>query len=234
MFYHFTFFAIALALLGIGASGVYVYVRAERFVSAPGADTVHVDLARYARWFAAATLVALLYVLANPVVVYIEFGESPTFTNQTLFQLVLLCGAAALPFFFAGMVVSLAITHFRAAIDRVCFYDLAGAGLAALVVGLAIGLLGGPGLVVGVALLATLASVLFQPSRTAIAALTGATLLFLAALTTSWLAPPSTKMVRSDRVVFDGWNTFSHITLEQVGDGHDIRIDAAARTHVTK
>jgi spermidine synthase len=230
MFYHFTFFAIALALLGIGASGVYVYVRSDRFT----AHTVHADLARYARWFAAATLVALIYVLSNPVVVYIEFGESPTFTNQTLFQLVLLCGVAAMPFFWAGMVVSLAITHFRAAIDRVYFYDLAGAGLAALVVGLAIGLFGGPGLVVGVALLACVASVLFQRSTTAIAALVGATLLFLAAASTGLFAPPSTKMVHSDRVVFDGWNTFSHITLEEVGGGHDIRIDAAARTHVTK
>ena len=104
---------------------------------------------------------------ANPVVVYVEFGESPRFTNQSLFQLVLLCGAAALPFFWAGMVVSLAITHYRAAIDRVYFYDLAGAGLAALVVGLAIGVLGGPGLVVGVAVLACTASWLFEPSRRA-------------------------------------------------------------------
>lgn len=230
MFYHFTFFAIALALLGIGASGVYVYVRADRFPLA----TVGADLARYARWFAAATLVALVYVLANPVVVYIEFGESPRFTNTTFFQLVLLCGIAALPFFYAGMVVSLAITHFRAAIDRVYFYDLAGAGLAALVVGLAIGVFGGPGLVVGVALLACIASYLFAPSRTAIGALAGVAVLFLLALTTGLFAPPGTKMVKADRVVFEGWNTFSHITLEQVGNGHDIRIDAAARTHVTK
>ena len=230
MFYHFTFFAIALALLGIGASGVYVYVRSDRFTP----DRARADLARYARWFAASTIVALIYVLANPVVVYVEFGDSPRFTNQSGFQLVLLCGAAALPFFLAGMVVSLAITHYRAAIDRVYFYDLAGAGLAALVVGAAIGLLGGPGLVVGVAVLACVASWLFEPSPRALASLGGTAVLFVAALGTGLFAPPSTKMVRSERVVFDGWNTFSHITLEQVGGGHDIRIDAAARTHVTK
>jgi hypothetical protein len=231
MYYHFTFFAIALALLGIGASGVYVYVRAERFPAATVAD----DLARNARRFAAATVAALVYVLANPVVVYVEFGESPRLTNQTLLQLVLLCGFTALPFFFAGMVVSLAITHFRAAIDRVYFFDLVGAAAAALVVGLALGELGGPGVVVVVAVMACLAAWLFVPTRRALVTLGGAMVLLWLTLHTSLFHPPSTKMVKSDRVVFDGWNTFSHITLEQVGpNSHDIRIDAAARTHVTR
>ena len=142
-----------LALLGVGASGVYVYVRAERYPAA----TVAADLARNARRFAAATIAALVYVLANPVVVYIEFGESPKFTNISLLQLILLCGFTALPFFFAGMVVSLAITHFRTAIDRVYFFDLIGAAAAALLVGLALGEFGGPGLVVVVAVMACLA-----------------------------------------------------------------------------
>ena len=231
MYYHFTFFAIALALLGIGASGVYVYVRAERYTLA----SVHADLAANARRFAAATVAALIYVLANPVVVYVEFGESPKLTNQSLLQLLLLCGFTALPFFFAGMVVSLAITHFRNAIDRVYFYDLIGAAAAALVVGLAIGEFGGPGLVVVVAVLACLAAWLFEPGRRALVVLGGALVLLWLALHTSLFHPPSTKMVKSERVVFDGWNTFSHITLEQVGpDSHDIRIDAAARTHVTR
>lgn len=230
MFYHFTFFAIALALLGVGASGVYVYVRADRFPAA----TVHADLARNARRFAAATVAALAYVLANPVVVYVEFGASPVLDHTNLLQLLLLCGFTALPFFFAGMVVSLAITHFRAAIDRVYFYDLCGAAVAALAVGLALGLLGGPGLVIAVAILACAAAWLFEPGRRSLALL-GAVTLGLGWLHHAGLfEPPSTKKVKSDRVVFDGWNTFSRITLEQVGaDSYDIRIDAAARTHVT-
>lgn len=230
MYYHFTFFAIALALLGVGSSGVYVYVRADRFTAA----TVSADMAKNARRFAAATLAALVYVLANPVVVYIEFGESPKFTNQSLLQLVLLCGFTALPFFFAGMVVSLAITHFRNAIDRVYFFDLIGAASAALLVGLGLGEFGGPGLVVVVAVMACLAAWLFEPGRRALAILAGTVGVLWLALHTSLFHPPSTKMVKEDRVIFDGWNTFSHITLEQVGAGsYDIRIDAAARTHVT-
>ncbi len=229
MFYHFTFFAIALALLGMGASGVYVYVRAERFPSA-GANA---DMARFARWFAFATVVALVYVLANPVVVYVEFGESPKMTNISVLQLALLCGVTATPFFFAGLVVSLAITHYRNAIDRVYFFDLAGAGVAALAVGLAIRALGGPGLVASVAFLACAAAVLFSPGWRTWAALAGAGLVLAASQLTGLFDPPGTKMVKADRVEYDAWNTFSHITLEKMGAGkYDIRIDSAARTPV--
>lgn len=229
MFYHFTFFAIALALLGMGASGVYVYVRSERFPEA----TAREDLARNARRFAAATLLTLVYVLANPVNVWGDFGDSPHLTNISLLQLALLCAVAALPFFYAGMVVSLAITHFRRHIDRVYFFDLAGAGLAALVVGIAIRALGGPGLVVAVAFLACLAGVLFAPGRRSTVAAVAAFVLLLAAATTGIFDPPATKNVRAERVVFDEWNTFSHITVERMAkDSYDIRIDAAARTHL--
>src|SRR4051794_20987500 len=63
MFYHFTFLSISLALFGVGASGVYVYVASDKFPVA----NVQKDLARYARLFAGTTLLALIYVLANPI-----------------------------------------------------------------------------------------------------------------------------------------------------------------------
>ena len=230
MYYHFTFFAVALALLGLGASGVYVYANPDRFRS----DRVERDLAQASRRFAAATLVTLTYVLANPVIVYVEFGEPPQFTNVTFLQLLLLCGVAAVPFFFSGLVASIAITHFRAAVERVYFFDLVGAGSAAVLVGLLIAALGGPGLVAAVAFLACAAAVLFTPDRRSGLALAASGLVLLLALGTGILDPPGTKLVKSERVVFDEWNTFSHITVEEMGEGsYDIRIDAAARTAVT-
>ena len=229
MFYHFTFFAIAVALLGMGASGVWVYAFSERFTAA----TVAADLARAARRFAAATLVVLCYVLANPMDAHVGLGESPTFTNVSVIQLVLLCGVTFVPFFYAGLVVSLAITHYREHIDRVYVWDLAGASLAALGVGLSIRMLGGPGLVTTVAALACGAGVLFAQDRRGVLAFAGAGLLVVLTLTTGIFAPPSAKSVRAERVVFDEWNTFSHITVEKMGEGkYDIRIDSAARTPV--
>src|SRR5215475_6099175 len=47
MFYHFTFMAVGLAMFGVAASGVYVFLHAEKFqTDLPG------QLAKYARWFA--------------------------------------------------------------------------------------------------------------------------------------------------------------------------------------
>ena len=229
MFYHFTFFAIAVALLGMGASGVWVYAFSERYTEATVVD----DLARASRRFAAATILVLAYVLANPMDAHVGLGEAPKFTNISVIQLLLLCGVTFLPFFFAGTVVSLAITHFRRDIDRVYVFDLAGASLAALAVGLVIRLLGGPGLVTSVAVLACGAAVLFATTRRSLCALGASALLLVLTLTTGVFAPPSAKSVRADRVVFDEWNTFSHITVEKMAaDKYDIRIDSAARTPI--
>jgi spermidine synthase len=131
-------------------------------------------------------------------------------------------------------VVSLAITHYRAHVDRVYGWDLAGAGLAALAVGVSIRLFGGPGLVALVALLACIAGVLFDGLRArAIAAAVVAAGLFVASQATVVFDPPSAKSVRAERVVFDAWNTFSHITVERMSEGkYDIRIDSAARTPI--
>ncbi|HUQ01347.1 MAG TPA: hypothetical protein VM261_02575 [Kofleriaceae bacterium] len=228
MFYHFTFLAIAVALLGMGGSGVWVYVSGRY-----GAETAAADMARAARRFAGATLLVLVYVLANPIQAHVGLGEAPRFTNVSFFQLALLCGVTVLPFFFAGMVVSLAITHFRAHVDRVYTWDLGGAGLAALLVGVAIRLLGGPALVVAVALLGAAAAMLLAPDRRNAAALGAVALVFVAAVFTGLFDPPGTKSLRSELVVFDEWNTFSHITVEKErADTYAIRIDAAARTPI--
>src|SRR5262245_12917460 len=103
MYYHFTFLAIALALFGLGATGVYVYVRPERFPP----ERCREQLATASRRFAAATIVTVVYVLANPIDILIVTGTSqtPVFTRRTLLQLLLLNGVSAVPFFFAGMVV---------------------------------------------------------------------------------------------------------------------------------
>ncbi len=228
MFYHFTFLAIAVALLGMGGSGVWVYV-SGRYPPETAAE----DMARAARRFGAATLLVLVYVLANPIEAHVGLGESPRFTNISFLQLLMLCSVTILPFFFAGMVVSLAITHFRDHVDRVYTWDLAGASLAALLVGLAIRLLGGPALVVAVALLGATASLLLAPTRRSILSVVVTGGLLLAALGTGLFDTPSAKSVKSERVVFDEWNTFSHITVEKMGaDKFDIRIDSAARTPV--
>src|SRR5579862_9530398 len=62
MFYHFTFLAIALALFGIEASGVYVFVAGDRL-----AQDVRLHMGRASRRFAVFAVVALAYAMANPI-----------------------------------------------------------------------------------------------------------------------------------------------------------------------
>lgn len=231
MYYHFTFLAIALALFGMGAAGVYVYLRADRF----RADTVERDLATASRRFAAATILAVAYVLANPINLGVGASRAFKFTGQTLIQLVLLNAVTALPFFFAGIVVSLAITHYRRCIGTVYSYDLAGAALAALVCSALLGVFGGPTLILLVAALAAASAVVFDPPRRLrdgwpVAATTA---LLIVNLIVPVFAVPSVKGVKSDRTLFEKWNAFSRVTVEKLKNGElDIKIDASAATRI--
>src|SRR5262245_28831811 len=155
MFYHFTFMAVGLAMFGIAASGVYVFVNETRF-----AGDVRGHLARYARAFALTAIFALVYTLANPIFVH---GDVPKFSGHVIWQMGLLVAFTALPFFYAGVVVSLALTFFRENVERVYFFDLVGAALAAVTCGVIIGLVGGPTAELVAAVAAMIAAALFEP-----------------------------------------------------------------------
>ncbi len=232
-FYHFTFLAIALALFGLGASGVYVYIRSDRF---PPEEARH-DMAAYARHFAAASVLALLYVLANPIAIMEGTTGGPGgFDERSWMQLLLLVGVVALPFFCAGMVVSLGVLHFRADIDRLYFFDLTGAALAALAAGWLLGLFGGPSLVLAIAVCGTVGAVLVErPRGRQWLPLVAAVSLLALNLWSPFIRVPSVKRVETARTVFEEWNTFSRITVEQLAnDRLTIKIDASASTVIAQ
>src|SRR5690349_24400066 len=74
MYYHFAFMAISIALFGLSAAGVYVFLRQEHWRETP----TDVLLERYAIAFAGATLVALA------VLVKLRVGLSYTPSNIAL------------------------------------------------------------------------------------------------------------------------------------------------------
>lgn len=224
MFYHFTFLAVAMALFGIAASGVYVFVGAERFAADPRAA-----MARATRRFAAGTLLALVYVLANPMDIIIVTGSNaiPAFTARQAWQLLLLVGVTAVPFFYAGMVVSLALTYLRQDTNRVYAWDLAGAALAAIVVGVLLSLVGGPTAVLVALGLALVAAALFAGSGWWLVA--GAAALVVANLALPILRVPTTKGVNVATTRFEQWNAFSRVTVDNT---QTVKIDASAATHV--
>src|SRR5262245_12816418 len=221
MFYHFTFLAVGLAMFGIAASGVFVFINEERF-----AGDVRGHMARYARGFALTAVLALAYTIANPV--FTGYG-TPQIGGRLIWQLVFLIGVTAVPFFFAGVVVSLALTFFRDNVERVYFWDLTGAALAAVLCGVILGLVGGPSAELVAAAAAALASCLFERGgarrRWLWPAVTG--LLVVANLALPLIRVGAVKF--EGKIKFEKWNVFSRITVDTT---NSIKIDAAAATTV--
>lgn len=225
MFYHFAFLAISLALFGSGASGVFVYLLRPSL-----------EQERTARWmaagcaaFSASTLVALFVILAHPLSPF-----SPGL--GILLSLAWIYGAAALPFFFSGCVITLAIAAYRREINRLYLFDLAGAGAGCLLLVPALSALGAIDTVLLVAVLAALAGWLLSGRRSTLA-VAG---LAAALLATNRLAPfvelREAKGLSEAQVLFSRWNSFSRVTVTSTPDPDRLLlyIDADAATIIHK
>jgi hypothetical protein len=125
LFYHFAFFAISLALLGVGAGAILVYLWPGRLA---GAGTE----AALARWAAA---FAVLMLIVPALLVRIDY-DFDNFRVTTAFAARL--GAAAvlatLPFLAAGIAVAIAVRDYVGSVGRLYAFDLVGAGLGAVAV----------------------------------------------------------------------------------------------------
>jgi predicted MFS family arabinose efflux permease len=124
-YYHFAFLAISIALFGLGAGGVFSYV-----VSGWRGNT----------YFKLGTLAVLnsFCVVASLVFLLTRSGE---LTNLTLAAVYF---ASALPFFFSGTVVSMAVAEGIQRVDRVYFFDLLGAAAGCLALVPLLDRFGGP------------------------------------------------------------------------------------------
>src|SRR5437868_5063449 len=91
LFYHFAFLAISIALLGLGAGGVFAYLRRESLL---GTDLRRLG-ARLMAVNAGVIVIVLEVVLHVPVALKLEWLH---FARLTLIYL-----AAAIPFFFTGL-----------------------------------------------------------------------------------------------------------------------------------
>ncbi len=144
LFYHFAFLAISIALLGLGAGGVFAYLlkarlRGTGYTGARG-PAVHDKCCR--RCCGAGNRVA-------------RSGKSRCLGKNFL-RLTVLYLAAAVPFFLTGLLFSVVFARETRRIPRLCGADLCGGALACLAVVPLLNWLGGPNaiLVAGVALAA--------------------------------------------------------------------------------
>ena len=206
MYYHFAFLAISIALFGLSASGVYVYV-ARRALSRHSTATV---LTVHALLFAAATVLAL----AALVRIRVGLNYSP----ENLAKMIAIYTLAALPFFTGGAVISLAITRLRGHVNVVYGADLIGAAIGCLVLLPLLNGFGAPGVVLLAAVLGGAAALLFSPAtvipRTAVlAALAVGIPGSLQFLGSAPFDVSNTKGHDADTVLFSKWNSFSRVAV---------------------
>src|SRR5262245_52611630 len=149
MYYHFAFMAISIALFGLSASGVYVFLMRDRWLNRP----LSVLLADHALAYAAVTAVALA------VLVRMHVGLAYTPSNVALMSV--MYGVSALPFFFGGATISIAIARQSAKVNAIYASDLLGAAVGCLLLMPALNVLGAPGAIVAASLLGIAATVCF-------------------------------------------------------------------------
>jgi len=157
--YYLSFFVISMAMFGLTAGSVWVYLKAERFTGA----SLSRDLAHYSSLFAVTSVASLVVQLNLPLVFVVEYDPAASFLAG-LFWGILVVGIAV-PFFFAGVVVSLALTRSPFPIGRVYGIDLMGAAAGCLGALALLNLTDGPSAVLWISAVSALGAWLFLLSR---------------------------------------------------------------------
>jgi hypothetical protein len=206
MYYHFAFLAISIALFGLSASGVFVYVMRHRLASLGTREFLTAGAIAYAL----ATIVALACL------VRIRVGLNYSPSNLAL--MLVIYALAALPFFTGGAVISFAFTRLTDRINVIYAADLLGAAAGCLALIPLLNGLGAPGVVLTAAALALVAAVCFAPpGRKPAIAVTVAALFIMPAGAQATGAPLfdviDTKGHEGDRVLFSKWNSFSRVAV---------------------
>src|SRR5690349_17788339 len=153
LFYHFAFLAISIALLGLGAGGVFAHLRRERLRVRP------------TRQLAAACslLIALSIPVALEIVLHVPVSLNLTGTN--FLRLTLIYLSSAVPFFLTGIEFSLIFAREPSRIAKLYAADLAGGAMACLAVVPLLDLIGAPNAILAAALGSALASALWSGPR---------------------------------------------------------------------
>jgi hypothetical protein len=242
MYYHFAFLAISIALFGLSASGVLVYVLRRRLASVPTERLL--------------TLGALVHALATLIalacLVRIRVGLNYSPRNLALMLSIYLL--AALPFLTGGYVISTAFARLTTRISLLYAADLIGAAAGCLALIPLLNTLGAPGVVLVAAALSLAAALGFTDSaaRTRVAAMSVAILAIPLGAQLAGARPfevHDTKGHEGDRVLFSKWNSFSRIAVYDRahgdwslspkftgsrGESRFMDIDSAASTPILK
>jgi SAM-dependent methyltransferase len=227
LFYHFAFLAISIALLGLGAGGVFAYLLKQRLART---DT---------RTLAARLCIdsSIVVLFALEVVLHVPVNLSVSGIN--FLHLTAIYISAALPFFLTGVQFSVIFARESWRIPRLYAADLCGGALACLAVVPLLNWVGGPNTIVAsAAVMAVAAMVWAKPSsarRKVAGGFVAAFLLLMAANHSNDLIDVIyAKGVFRDPiwVEFARWNALSRVEVDRQGQAKAIVIDADASTYI--
>ncbi len=168
MWYHFAFMAISVAMFGMTAGALLVYLRPARFAPAQ----VKVRMAQAGAGLAVSAVVSFIIHLRLPFVAEASVGA--------IAGLVVTYLVISVPFVFSGICICLALTKFPAQVSKLYAADLVGAALGCIALVYLLGPVDGPSAVFVVAALAAVAAALFASEEGAVGLARGAVWLSLA------------------------------------------------------
>jgi spermidine synthase len=252
IWYHFAFVAISVALFGLGAAAVCVHRLQDRLEN----QTTSRLLARLCAALSL-TLIGTDYFLIYLPPDWFGSGVTTTLFTQITLKLGALFVCAAAPFFVGGLGVSLLMTRYASQVHRLYFFDLFGAALGCLLTIPLLSGLGGPYALLGAAVLAAAAGVVFawdEPGlrRRAVVWLLAVQLFGVLAMGGGWLQVRVAKGfdLAQTPLEYERWNSYSMIGVfaqrslrgwgmsptyaGPVPDQRQLLIDMSALTPITR
>jgi hypothetical protein len=226
LFYHFAFLAISIALLGLGAGGVFAHLRKEqlaRFETRP-------LVSRLCSINALIVPVVLVIVLRIPVSLEISKAN---FLRLTAIYL-----ASAIPFFITGLEFSIVFAREAKHVSPLYAADLAGGALACLAIVPLLNRLGGPNTVFFTGVCMALAGMVWAVDKKSRRSAAGRAAFVLVLIAVNYsgrlfdIVYAKGGFRDAAWVEFARWNAISRVEVDTQGKGKAIVIDADASTYL--
>ncbi|MBS1518980.1 MAG: hypothetical protein JSS91_12910 [Bacteroidetes bacterium] len=152
LWYHFAFMIISVALLGFGISGVVLALNGR-------IEKIKTDklLGILSVCYGSSVLFSFIVMNKIPFDPFSLLTEPVQFLYLPLYYLLI-----TLPFFFAGLVISVLLVRYKKDVSKLYFFDLTGAGISCILFIFLIPAVGGNGAIVYIAGLGFLAAIVFS------------------------------------------------------------------------
>ncbi len=226
LFYHFAFLAISIALLGLGAGGVFAYLKKTWLT--------RFETRNLAAWLSVANALLIPFVLD----VVLRTPVSLELSQSNFLRLTVIYIASAIPFFLTGLQFSIIFARESGHIPRLYGADLCGGALACLGIVPLLNFLGGPNTILFAALIAAVAGSVWATT----ADVRRVTLTLASVLLGLIAANHSGRLLdvvyakgafRDPTMVeFARWNAISRVEVDRQDNAKVIVIDADANTFI--